>query len=513
MAKPFYGDESPIIAPATPPGESALALIRCSGPRCVELLAGVFSRPAKLRAAGGNRIVHGWIQTREGEPVDEVLVSVYRAPRTYTGEEGADISCHGGTATVRAILEALRSAGFRDGLPGEFSFRAFMNGKLDLTRSESVMELVKARTGEGRRRAVSRLSGRLRGEIAAIKTRLVEILAETELHLDYDGTELSLPGEGGEGVLPAANMPGRDLAEEALGRLRNLAGTWGRERLYQEGALAVIAGRPNAGKSSLFNALLGEDRSIVTESPGTTRDWIEATVSIGGIPLRLADTAGLRGAGEPADPAGRGTEGPEEWGPEIPGTADRVEQIGIRKSRELLEQADLVLYVIDGGWGLQNGEEALIGTLANRAAPLFLLWNKADIAPLPGSFFRPGTLLPLSAKTGQGLTELCGAIAGVLERRTGDGGGDPGAFPEPGAGISRQGVREGASLGNRRQKELVDRAAASLEEALDLADRGEVLELIAPSLREAVDALGEITGEVSTAEILETIFSKFCVGK
>ncbi|MDR3114018.1 MAG: tRNA uridine-5-carboxymethylaminomethyl(34) synthesis GTPase MnmE [Treponema sp.] len=472
MPKPCYGDENPIAALATAPGESALALIRCSGAGCVELLSKVFSRPVKLRSAGGNSVVHGWIQgpRNEGSPlflVDEVLISVYRAPRSYTGEEGADISCHGGIATVRALMDVLRTAGFRDSLPGEFSFRGFMNGKLDLTRSESVMELVQARTDEGRRHAVARLSGRLREEVSALKGSLLEILAETELHLDYDETELSLPGEAEEG------LPGRERVEGVLKRLRTLAGTWGRERLYQEGALAVIAGRPNAGKSSLFNALLGEDRSIVTEIPGTTRDWIEATVSIGGIPLRLADTAGLRGAGES-------------------GAADQVERIGIQKSRELLEQADLVLYVIDGSRGLRDDKDAL--PTAPGTAPFFLLWNKADIAPDPP----PGAFLPLSAKTGQGLAELCGAIAGALERRAG-----------PGGELSR----DGAALGTERQKELVDRAAAALEETLNLANRGEALELIAPCLREAVDALGEITGEVSTAEILETIFSKFCVGK
>jgi tRNA modification GTPase len=476
--RPFYGDESPIAAPATAPGESALALIRCSGPGSLELLAHIFSRPAKLRSAKGNSIVHGWILSgSRGEPVDEVLVSVYRAPASYTGEEGADISCHGGAAVLRALMGVLRAAGFRDGLPGEFSFRAFINGKLDLTRSESVMELVKARTDEARGRAVSRLAGRLLEEIAAIKGGLVEILAETELHLDYDETELSLPGEEpAEGVLP-----GRERAEAALGRMRALAGTWGRERLYQEGALAVIAGRPNAGKSSLFNAMLGEDRSIVTGIPGTTRDWIEALVSAGGIPLRLADTAGLR-------------EG-EDW-------PDRVEQIGVRKSRELLDRADLVLYLIDGARGPDPADLAFLQNREGKPRPVLALWNKADIAPPPEPWTLPlAAPLPLSAKTGLGLGELWGAVTGALERAAGGPPGD-GLPPEPGPG-----------LGTERQKDLISRSIAALEEALELAGRGEALELIAPCLREAVNALGEITGEVSTTEILETIFSKFCVGK
>ena len=226
---------------------------------------------------------------------------------------------------------------------------------------------------------------------------------------------------------------------------------------------------------------MGEDRSIVTEIPGTTRDWIEAALSIGGIPLRLADTAGLRGE------------------PEAP-LPDPVEQIGVQRSRELLEQADLVLYLVDGSRGFQDEDEAFLAGPASRNTPFFLLRNKADIAPLPDPPPGGKAFLPRSAKTGQGLLELWAAVAGALEREA-DG--------EDGRPVSRN----GAALGNRRQKELVDRAAAALEEALNLADRGELLELIAPSLREALDALGEISGEISSADILETIFSKFCVGK
>ncbi|MDR1024639.1 MAG: tRNA uridine-5-carboxymethylaminomethyl(34) synthesis GTPase MnmE [Treponema sp.] len=502
-ARPFYGDEAPISALATPPGESALALIRCSGAGSLDLLAGIFSRPGALRAAGGHSIVHGWIRRgrcvrdsrddRNGRNVqndqngasgdsaliDEVLVSVYRAPGSYTGEEGADIVCHGGAATVKAVLAALKTAGFREGLPGEFTFRAFINGKIDLTRSESVMELVKAKTDTGREHAVGRLAGRLRGEIAALKQRLVEALAETELHLDYDEEELGFSGE-------QAGLPGREMVEKALERLRALADTWGGERLYQEGALAVIAGRPNAGKSSLFNALLGEDRSIVTEIPGTTRDWIEALVCIGGIPLRLADTAGLRELAPAAE-------------------MDRAEELGIRRSRELLDQADLVLYVVDGTEGIREEDEAVFRAQAALRRPLILLWNKADLAPpaspgapvSPDSSVPPGfsAPLPVSAKTGEGLGELCRAIEEALGR----------GLPGRRAGET--------GLGSERQKELVDRSCAALEGALELADRGEPLELAAPLLRDAVNALGEITGEVSTADILETIFSKFCVGK
>jgi tRNA modification GTPase len=476
-----YGDESPIAAFATNPGKSALTLIRCSGEGTVEMAANVFSKPEKLRKAAGNTVVHGWIvaafgdqaaRPPEAEQIDEVLVSVFRAPKSYTGEDGLDISCHGGGAAGRRIMEVLRAAGFRDALPGEFTFRAFMNGKLDLTRSEAVMEIVSSKTDAGRRRAVNRLFGVLEKEINEIKKLLVELLSETEIFLDYSEDEID-PGAGES----ADRFPGRSRAQEALARLKKLADSWRREQIYQEGILAVIAGRPNAGKSSLFNLLLREERSIVTEIPGTTRDWIEAWISIGDIPVRLADTAGLRDSSDP------------------------VEKIGVERSRELLERADLVLYLIDGAGGLTVEDHFFINRYippGTEQKPLLIIWNKADIAPVPSSFPFAANI-PISAKTGKGITELTGAIALALENMTADD--------------DARSISHNAALGSARQKDLVKTAIAALEEALRLAGRGEPLDLVAPSLREAVNALGEITGDVSTADILEEMFSRFCVGK
>jgi tRNA modification GTPase len=476
--KPSYGDRGPIAALATPRSESALALIRTSGggpagegPGALELLAKVFSGPRKLLKAPGNTVVHGWIiDPGNGERLDEVLVSVYRAPRSYTGEDGADISCHGGLGVVKAVMKALMAAGFRDSLPGEFTFRSFMNGKLDLTRCESVMELVSAASDKARQQAVRRLAGALEKEINAVKALLVQVLSGVEIALDYSEDELPPALEG------EAALPDRALALEARDRLKGLAESWRAERLYAGGALAVIAGRPNAGKSSLFNALLKEDRSIVTGAPGTTRDWIEAAVSVEGIPVRLADTAGLR---------------------DLPGLPeDAAERIGIERSLELLKEADLVLYVIDGALGTGGEDRDYVKEFeasGDRQIPLLKLWNKADIAPPP-----PGPeFIALSAKTGEGIASLLKAIAGALEKTT---------------GLS-EAERPGTGPGSERQKDLICAALASVEEALALADRGGPLDLAAPLLREGVNCLGEITGEVSTAEILETMFSRFCVGK
>jgi tRNA modification GTPase len=472
QSRAHYGDDAPIAAFATASGNSALTLIRCSGKDAIDLISPLFS-PQKIKDAKGNTVLHGWIVSAN-ERIDEVLVSVFRAPKSYTGEDSLDICCHGGPSAGKAVMDALKKAGFRDALPGEFTFRAFTNGKLDLTKAESVMELVSAKTDTSRRHAVSRLCGSLETEIGEIKKLLVHVLSSAEIYLDYSEDEISADTDEAEGKLP-----NQETALDALARLQKLSASWQIERIFQEGVTVVIAGRPNSGKSSLFNALLKEDRSIVTEIPGTTRDWIEAYVSVEGIPVRLIDTAGLREA------------------------ADSVEKIGVQRSRELLKEAELVLYLIDGAQGVTKEDRAFcVGYNATEHAqnqkPLLLLWNKADIAPLPQNFeFADNKTVSVSAKTGEGIAELFAVIASAIREQA--------DCP----------LREmpAAVLGTERQKKLVDAACSALEEALALAQREEPLDLIAPLLREAVNALGEITGEVSTADILEEMFSRFCVGK
>ncbi len=499
MNRPSYGDAQPIVAPATPLAESALAVLRCSGASSIEAVSRVFSRPDALLAAAGHSVVHGWILGKDGERIDEVLLSVFRAPRSYTGEEGVDLSCHGGIAAAKAVLAALEGEGFRRALPGEFTFRAFINGKLDLTRAESVMELVSAKTDEGRSRAADRLAGELEGELRVIRDLLVGVLAATELFLDYSEDDgVSLVAADGLGESPrqehleaAGMLPDRPSAEEARRRLAALAASYRMERLYGEGATVAVAGRPNAGKSSLFNRLVKEERSIVTEVPGTTRDWIEAWISLDGVPVRLVDTAGLRHADDP------------------------VERIGVARSRSLLAEADLVLYVLDGERGMEQDDADFIRTHgdtqdnARRAAPkppLIVVWNKADLRPpvgdefqLVADSFRP---VAVSARTGEGVHALAERLVSVLEEAAG----------APAGGETAPG-RRGPGIATERQKGLVDAALSAVDEALALSNRGEPLDLVAQALREAVHALGEITGEVSSADILEAMFGRFCVGK
>jgi tRNA modification GTPase len=496
MQKPAYTDLAPIAAIATARGSAALSIIRTSGQGSIELLAQAFSRPKALREAAGNTVIYGWI-IRKGDRIniDEVLVNVYRAPKSYTGEDGADIICHGGSAAPKAVLDVLLRAGFREALRGEFTFRAFTNGKLSLARAESVLEMVNARTDKARENAVSRLSGVLETEIDTIKQNLVIALAALELSLDY--SELDGIEDAPEG------LPERPLINDALVRLAALAEAYRSQRLYSEGALVVIAGEPNAGKSSLFNLLLKEERAIVTPVPGTTRDYIEATLDIGGIPVRLVDTAGLR----------------ED--------ADIIEAEGIRRSRALMDEADLVLLVKDIGDRFSargqapHDESRPLHTRADpstrgqtpphegrpctaetnsepRTRPTVTVWNKIDLAE-PRFPADEGATVFLSAKTGEGLPELLQAVSETL--------------------LGKQPFEQGPSLGTDRQRALVDRAIAAIKEAIALADSAApsgnppALDLAGPALKDAVDALGEITGEVTNDAILTTMFTRFCVGK
>jgi tRNA modification GTPase len=459
----YYGDDGPIAACATALAETALSLIRTSGGGSIELLADCFSRPATLRGAAANTVVYGWI-VDDGKPVDEVLVSVYRAPKSFTGEDGADISCHGGLAAGRAVLQTLQKHGFRQALNGEFSFRSFMNGKIDLTRAEAVMEIVSAKSEAGRGRAVTRLSGVLEQEIRQINALLLDSLTEIELLLDY--SELDGVSAGDEG------LPGREKVEEALVRLRTLEQSYRAEKLYHDGALVVIAGKPNAGKSSLFNLLLREERAIISEIPGTTRDWIEGWISVEGIPIRLADTAGLRES------------------------TDLVEKLGIERSFDMLEEADLIILTLDGAVNEKNlFSEAEDFSARWNKKPILTVWNKSDLKPPPLTENGAG-FCALSAKTGAGLNILYKEIAGALLKTAGKS-------PD----------LSGAGLGSSRQKALIDAAISGVESALTRHDEGLPSDLVAPALREAVDSLGEITGEVSNADILEAMFSRFCVGK
>lgn len=446
-----YDTEDLICALATPWAPSALAVIRTTGPGCIEAFSRFFSRPQALLRAPGHTVVHGTVLGAGGQPLDDIVVTVFRAPASSTGQDTVELSCHGSLPGLRLILDTLTSGGFRPANPGEFTLRAFLNGKLDLTRAEAVQELVAARTARAQALALDRLSGSVAGRITAIKAQVVDFMALLNIQLDY-----------AEDDVPSADVP-FEILDSVREGLRALADSYKTGKLVQEGVRVALAGRTNAGKSSLFNLFLKEDRSIVSDEHGTTRDWVEAWVSLGGVPLKLIDTAGLRD------------------------TDSAVEREGIRRSRELIDGCEVLLYLIDGTRGVEAEDAAFLAEHASDPR-LIQVFTKADLV---GSV--PGDGVWVSSTTGFGFAGLEAALAARIPG-SGEGG-------------------SGAVIDSLRQKQLLDRAVAALDLVRTGTEMGAPLDMVALDVREALDALGEITGEVTTADVLTRMFSSFCVGK
>lgn len=466
MPNPKYAPEEPICAVATALAPAALGIIRCSGTDSVRLLSKIFSRPEALLKAAGNSLVYGWIKNG-GAKVDEVMVSVYRAPKSFTGEEMVEISCHGGPGVVMAVQNLLLGNGFRQAERGEFTFRAFINGKADLTKAEAVQEIIESRTGESRSRAVGRLAGNLFEEISSIKKLITDTLASIEVEIEYPEDEETI-----------ADSFDRSDLQQAVQRLSELNDSWQGEKLYQDGARVVLCGRTNAGKSSLFNAILKEDRAIVSDIEGTTRDWLESWVDFGGLPVRLFDTAGLRE------------------------TQDVIEAHGVELTKNLTEDADVILYLCDSSSGLSDDD---VEFLKNAAKPVVFCWNKIDSVDgkiagekkleLPENGFKNiKKEIRISAKKGNGFSELYSTVKEILF-----------------SGLQNE--RSQAGLGSARQKMAVEEALESVKHSLVAADKDFALDAVVQDLEDALNSLGEVTGEVTADDVLESIFSRFCVGK
>lgn len=451
MSDPILDPDEPIAALATPWGISALAVVRTSGIGCLELAAGAF-RPADklLKAAAGTAFFGTVYNPDTGVPADQVVAIVFRAPAGYTGQDTVEFTCHGGLPAVRKVLDALKAAGFRDAGPGEFTLRAFLNGKIDLTAAEAVNELITAKTRRAHDMAFTRLSGGVRDRIDASKRSLVEILSGIELSLDYPEDE----------IIDRVDIP-RGVISSVAGDMEKLSATYETGRLFQEGVRLALAGRTNAGKSSLFNLLLREDRAIVSEIHGTTRDYIESWITLQGLPVLLFDTAGLRVSDNP------------------------VESEGIRRSEEVVGAADLVLYLVDSAAGLNEEDEAF---LARHREKTIALWSKSDLA----ADTAPEGFLSVSAVTGEGREEL--------EERVFDA-------------VLGTDTVESTVIDSRRQKDCLDRSVAALRRFEEGLDDEVPLDAAVCDLKDAVDALGEITGEVTSSDVLSLMFSRFCVGK
>jgi tRNA modification GTPase len=459
-----------IAAVATPPGEGAIAVIRLSGPAALQIGNRIFRGRRALSGAPGYTLHHGTIVNDAGVELDEVLATVFRAPRSYTGEDALEISCHGGLFVTNAVLNAVLSAGARRAEPGEFTRRAYLNGKMDLSRAEAVASLIASRSERAHRVSLEQLRGRLAGTVEEMRTGLKRLCALLEVDLDFSEEGISLIGKG------EIDRKIRETKE----RLERLAETFRTGKIYRDGVSLVIVGPPNAGKSSLFNALLKDSRAIVTPIPGTTRDYLEENLTLGGILYRITDTAGLRVSDDP------------------------VESEGIARTMRSAETADIVIFVDEVG--RHSGErDVMIGSLPlTGEQQLILVRNKIDLRD--GESER----LPRVDRT-----EVCGTIRTQISLSARSGAGVHALAEELVSlvGESELSAQETVSVISGRHAESLSRGARSLEIALKSLNLGMTNEFVAFDIRESLSALGEITGEITSEDILNSIFSEFCIGK
>lgn len=453
-------DEKTIAGIATSASLTSISVIRLSGEAALAVTAKIFKgvhgralmdiRPFSIR--------YGHIMEDDQHVIDEVLVSYFKGPKSYTGEDVVEISCHGGPLPVRRILEKILEQGVRLAEPGEFTKRAFLNGRIDLSQAEAVMDIIQSRTDAALRSANDQSRGKLSVRIGQLRDQLLNVMAKIEVTLDFPDDELDR----------SSDLKLRDELSEIRDQIDELLATSDKGKILREGVYVVIAGKPNVGKSSLLNALLDEQRAIVTEIPGTTRDVIEEYINLEGIPLRLTDTAGIRE------------------------TTDIVESIGVAKSRKSISHADLIILVLDLSRPLSAEDFELIEQTAGRKR--ILLLNKEDlpmIADVPEAIRQEATVI--SALNNFGLDELKTRIREIAA-------GDSAGFDE-------------TMVTATRHKEALIKAANALEEAIEAIGFSIPMDLITIDVNSAWTALGEITGDTLQDDLVDRIFSGFCIGK
>jgi tRNA modification GTPase len=450
--RPYQKGET-IAAVATPPGEGGIAVIRISGDRALVVAEKVYSGP--IGSYQSHKVHFGRIVNAKSEVIDEVLIVVMKAPRSYTGEDTVEIHCHGGSLITRRVLQTVLDAGARAALPGEFTFKAYMNGKLDLAQAEAVQELIAAKNDLALSAAENQLQGALSKKIESFQKELVDIAAILEAWVDFP--EEGLEFASFEEVIASL--------QSTCKKMEALSQTFQDGKIVHEGLTMCLSGAPNVGKSSLMNALLGKDRAIVTPIPGTTRDLLEADLRIGGLHFRLVDTAGIRA------------------------TEEIVEQEGIRRSHQALQEADLILLVLDAARGVQETDQELLNTAPSHKT--LVIWNKVD---LPSSYQKPASSLAVSAKQGLGLEELRQAIDRKIWRS-----GPP--------------SKEEIVITNSRHHQALNQAIESIKLVIQGLQNRISAEFVAADMRRGLLELGTIIGIDISEDILSAIFSKFCVGK
>jgi tRNA modification GTPase len=443
-----------IAAIATPlGGEGGVGVIRLSGPRALRIIKSIF-KPSSKESFQSHKIRHGWI-VEKSTPIDEVMVSYMATPKTYTGEDTVEISCHGGGAVLKGVLNLIIKAGARIANKGEFTKRAFINGKIDLTQAEAVIDIIKAKTKETTSIAATQLKGSLSSRIGEIRGQLMDLATEADASIDF-------PDE----ISDIDNKKALKTIRSAVASIDRLIETADVGKIYREGISIAIIGRPNVGKSSLLNALLREERAIVDEEPGTTRDIIEETLNIKGIPARVVDTAGIRHPG------------------------NKVEKIGIDRAVKALIGSDLALLVIDGSELLKKEDHSLIDR--TKSSKRIIVINKSD---LPKRATIKGIAnISISALKGKGIGELEELIYDTI--------------------VTNKVVAENMDvMVNLRHKEALERARELLHKCLGSVQKKMQADFIAMDIKGALAALGEVTGENVSEEVIDRIFEQFCVGK
>ncbi len=455
-----------ISAVATAPGEGSIGIIRISGKRALAIAGRIFHGKRKREKFVPRHVYYGTVcDTADGSVLDEVLLFFMNGPHSYTGEDVVEIQCHGGMKPLGSILALTLREGARLAEPGEFTKRAFLNGRLDLAQAESVIDIIRAKTDASLKMAAGHLGGAFSAKVRDFRQEILRLIAHLEAAIDFPEDDID----------DVAIDEARRTVENVRGDIRRLLSTAKAGRVLRDGLETAIIGRPNVGKSSLLNALLKEDRAIVTDVPGTTRDVIEEYANVGGVLLKIIDTAGIRE------------------------TKDAVEKIGVERSRIYLERADLILFLLDATAEITKEDIEILSLLRKKEA--ILLFNKSDIAGILDEKEKEvcrmapeKRVLSISAKTGAGIGALGDMIHAMVYE-----------------GVLQQG--EEAFVSSVRQADLLAQAASALDEAFDTIARAMPPDFIVIDLRTALERLGEITGEAAGEDVIEQIFSQFCIGK
>ncbi|NGP45201.1 tRNA uridine-5-carboxymethylaminomethyl(34) synthesis GTPase MnmE [Bacillaceae bacterium SIJ1] len=454
-----------IAAISTPAGEGAIGIVRLSGPQAIQLTDTIYQGKKSLREVDSHTIVYGKIVDNDSKDhLEEVMVSVMRAPKTFTREDVVEINCHGGVVSIQRILQLVLRQGARLAEPGEFTKRAFLNGRIDLSQAEAVMDLIRAKTDQAMTSAVHQVEGRLGRQIQQLRQTILEALAQVEVNIDYPEYD---------DVEEMTQQTLRQHADQVQAAIGELLSTAAQGKILREGLKTAIIGRPNVGKSSLLNSLAQDTRAIVTDVPGTTRDVIEEYVNVRGVPLKLIDTAGIRE------------------------TEDLVEKIGVERSRQMLKEAELILLVLNNNEPLSQEDELLFEAVAD--LEVIIILNKTD---LPTKTDREKINLLASGRPvittsllqDEGLDELEAAIAALFFEQ----------------GVERA---DSSYVSNTRHIALLEQALQSIHSAIEGIDTGMPVDIVQIDMQKAWELLGEITGDTVGETLIDQLFSQFCLGK